>query len=584
MAKSKNRLVDQVRVFEDLQKNPTAIFSQTSHVFNRIAKQLLDPLAKQYSVLDEIYIKDLDSTQVFGQTKMVLEGAGEKLLFEKIPEIKEKYQQDEEENQDEEDGHDEEEDDPALESGENAELPDDLGDAFSDTANEEEEEEEESDNDSVTTKVEPTVKKDAFGLNDGFFDIDEFNKQIVAMEDEELGDDDIDYFANVSDSDEDEMPYYEDFYNKPNGEAEADDKEADADDKLEDDIDEEAYDEAVGTAMTDLLEEQPPETLSSFEKQQKALQAEIAELEAELVAEKKWTMKGEVSAKTRPVDSLLDDEDTNMLEFDRTAKPVPVITDEVTESIDELIRRRIKAEEFDDLPRRIITDVSKFHNKQKFELSEEKSSKSLAELYEDDYKKVDMQAEVSEEVQKQHDEIAELFATVNHHLDSLSSAHFVPKPHQFTNTEIKVSDTAATITMEDAQPTHVSDEAVLAPQEIYKIGDDKPTAHGAAGRSEVVLKSGLAVSKDELSREDKQRMRRATKRKKAKHFEEREELKKQRDKQAPTDNKRQKVSDVVDTLAKAKNVTVIDKKGKHTDVQGHVKRAQGAQSGSSFRL
>ena len=82
--------------------------------------------------------------------------------------------------------------------------------------------------------------------------------------------------------------------------------------------------------------------------------------------------------------------------------------------------------------------------------------------------------------------------------------------------------------MEDAQPLHVSNESRLAPQEIYKIGDDEAKGDGVKGKSQVQLKSGLSYSKDELSREDKQRLRRATKRKKAKAFNQRQETKRQR--------------------------------------------------------
>ena len=41
--------------------------------------------------------------------------------------------------------------------------------------------------------------------------------------------------------------------------------------------------------------------------------------------------------------------------------------------------------------------------------------------------------------------------------------------------DIKVTDS---ISMEDAQPLHVSNESRLAPQEIYKIGDDEAKGDG----------------------------------------------------------------------------------------------------------
>lgn len=65
---------------------------ESINFFNAMTKTLLDPLTKQFSVLDEIYVDGLDSTQVFGQSKMVLEGVGEDLMSTKIPELREKYQ------------------------------------------------------------------------------------------------------------------------------------------------------------------------------------------------------------------------------------------------------------------------------------------------------------------------------------------------------------------------------------------------------------------------------------------------------------------------------------------------------------
>lgn len=621
-----------------LKDNPQSVFGlfkaesqQNSGYFNELIKTFLDPITKEYSVLDKIYVDGLDSTQVYGQTKIVLEGACESLLFDKIPKLKldhrlmshdreedvsesdednmqqpnetdDQEQENEHDSFDDVEGQNEDDIETLNEDGEESESLN--GDDASDTETQVPSEDED---------VRPP-KKDAFGLNDEFFDIDDFNKQILALENTNNADDEeeIDFFGDLEeDEDDDEqMEYFDDFYDKPgkvkasksldgnglqgqnedeeNGD-EANEDEEDIEGDLE--LNENEYDNAVGSAMLDLFADEKQkskdtENLSSYQKQQQQIQAEIAALESELVADKKWTMKGEIASKDRPQDSLLDDPESASLDFDRTSKPVPVITQEVTESIEDLIKRRIKESEFDDLPKRIITDISRFHNRQKFELSEQKSSKSLAEIYEDQYNNVDENKEVSEELQKQHDEISELFTKVTHKLDSLCSAHFIPKPHQMKTIDIKVSD-AASISMEDAQPLHVSNETTLAPQEIYKIGDDKPAANGSKGRSEVLLKSGLSYSKDELSREDKQRLRRANKRKKSKHFNERKEYQEQKQKQDTTpssSNKRQKVSDVVNTLSNAKNVTIIDKKGELRDAKGNIRKSQKPKGSSGFKL
>ncbi|KAL6452634.1 LOW QUALITY PROTEIN: MPP10 U3 small nucleolar RNA-associated protein MPP10 [Candida maltosa Xu316] len=599
-------------ILQLLQDKPQDVFKlkeKNNNYFNSLAKSFIDPLAKQYSVLDEIYIDGLDSIQVYGQTKMVLDGVGEQLLGEKIPSIMERL-----EEEDDEEDEDEEENEEENEEEENKEEFEEENEGFEgfeedDVEGSEEDDEEAEEPEDVEegsdaeTLINDTHTKDAFGLNDGFFDIDHFNKQILSMEkDNNINDEDeeeIDYFGK-SDDEEDEMDYYDDFYDKPGqfkqkvSHNSQDGDEDDEDDEGEEVFNEDDYDNAVGSAMLDLFAEDDKETkpksaenLSTFEKQQRSIQAEIAKLEAELVADKKWTMKGEITSNDRPQESLLDETD---LTFDRTAKPVPVITEESTQTLEDLIRKRIKEDDFNDLPRRIITDISRFHKAPKAEVSEQKSSKSLAELYEDEYNQIDAQQEsLNEEVKKQHDEISELFTKVTHKLDALCSAHFIPKPHQLKTIDIKVTDSSSpAISMEDAQPLHVSSESRLAPQEIYKIGDDVVKGDGVKGKSQVQLKSGLSYSKDELSREDKQRLRRAGKRKKTKEFKDREENKRQKNLQNTkgknTKNNNNNNNNVVDALSNAKNITVIGQKGEMRDIKGNLKKSQGPQSSNSFKL
>lgn len=610
-------IIDKMDFLTALKDHPEAIFSLSKNSdavdkINRITKSLLDPIAKDHSVLDEIYIDGLDATQVFGQAKMILLGVGESLLFTKIPELKEKYGVASDEEGDDLDANagsgsenaDESEefflmDEPEASEGEEdleqEELEQEVEDeeeGFGGFSGDEDDEEEDHALDSDETKVESDreeIKKDVFGLNDEFFDIDDFNKQIIALEDEDNDDDEnINLFDDLSadEESEGEMDYYDEFFDKPGQKKviKATKVEEEVEEEEEpSDLEDNEYDQAVDSAMHDLFadEEKPQAKLSTFEKQQQQLQAEIAKLEAELVAEKKWTMKGEVRSRDRPVDSLLDDEETPSLEFDRTSKPVPVITAEVTESIEDLIKRRVRNDEFDDLPKRLVTDVGKYAQRKKTEVSDQKSSKSLAEIYEDEYHGVDPELKITDEIQAEHDEISDLFTKLSYKLDLLCLAHYIPKPHQFKTIDIKVTD-AASIAMEDAQPLHVSEDAVLAPQEVYKIGDDKAKADGARGVSEVQLKSGLAYSKDELSRDDKQRLRRSKKRAKSKHFNELNEARGKEEKGG--EKKRQKVGEVMDTLSKAKNVTVIDRKGQLRDALGKMKKAEAAHTGSRFRL
>lgn len=624
-------------ILQRLIRNPQDIFilyndkGSDSNIFNELTKTIINPIVKNYSVLDELYTDGLDSSQVFGQTKMVLDGIGSKLLGEDIPQIREKIEEIEESEDKDEDDEDDDGDDDGDDNEESEEGEEEVD--FDNEGDDEEEENEVGDNSEEVERVsedevedgkdekekfyddsetlvgddeeegsntEIKHKKDVFGLNDGFFDIDEYNKQVLALEnDQEAGDDndeEIDYFGSLSDEDEEQMDYYDDFYDKP-GKIDVKEKPVkkfdyyDEEDNIsEGEFADEDYDNAINSARLDLFAEheerkqKSSENLSSYEKQQLALQREIEKLEAELVADKKWTLKGEITSNERPKESLLEE---NELSFDRTAKPVPTITQEVTETIEDLIRKRIKNDEFDDLPRRIVQDLSKFHQGPQADVSQQKSSKSLAELYEDEYNQVDaQQEELDEAVKKQHEEISELFMKVTHRLDALCSAHFIPKPHEVKNIEIKVTDASApSISMEDAQPLNVSSESRLAPQEIYKMGDDQVKGNGVKGKSEVQLKSGLSYSKDELNREEKQRLRRANKRKKSKQYHEREEFKRQKLKQTPESKPRKsKSGEVIDTLSKAKNITVIGQKGELRDVKGNLKKNNGPQTGNSLKL
>lgn len=549
------------------------------------------------SVIDEIVVDGLDANQVWWQAKMVLDNV-EGDLLERIQTLKEAMkdisndsdsddEQGEAEDEEEEGGEEEEEeegvDEKIYTDGEEEEKEVSPVENNADVYEEEEEEEDSVNEEGNTFKDahenvghtsqshQDEPNEDKYGVNDQFFDIEEFNKQTLAADNgEDLSNEDeegIDYFADVPSEDDEEVLYYDDFFDKPvsvndklGRKSRKEASKSGQDEEENQDFDEEAYAEAMDSAKLDLFaddeisdgerdkDSQTAQELSTFERQQIQIQEQIAQLEKEAVADKKWALKGEVKAKDRPDDALL----TEDLEFERTSKPVPVITNEVTESLEDMIRRRIQEEKFDDLQRRVISGVSSFGGKPRFELSDVKSSKSLAELYEDDYKGTPQEGTVSEELQQTHDEISDLFNNLIYKLDALSSAHFIPKPAQ-KSLEVKVQ--TAAISMEDAQPLTMSSASTLAPQEIYRVGKSDDA-------NQISLSNGVVMSKDELTRDDKNRLRRALKRKRSKAIASK--------KQKP--NKKSKNDDVIDTLSKAKNVTIIDKKGEKSDVKGNAKR------------
>nr|5O9E_B Chain B, Putative U3 small nucleolar ribonucleoprotein protein [Thermochaetoides thermophila DSM 1495] len=101
-------------------------------------------------------------------------------------------------------------------------------------------------------------------------------------------------------------------------------------------------------ALSDASAGDPKSRKSAHERRQAKIAEQIRKLEAELVAKRAWTLAGEATAADRPVNSLLGED----MEFDHVGKPVPVVTEEVSESIEELIKRRILAGEFDEVLRR----------------------------------------------------------------------------------------------------------------------------------------------------------------------------------------------------------------------------------------
>merc|ERR1711939_291428 len=192
-----------------------------------------------------------------------------------------------------------------------------------------------------------------------------------------------------------------------------------------------------------------------------------------------------------------------------------------------------------------------------------KPESGLAEIYEQEHLRATDPGYVdkrSAATKRQHEEISRLWKDVSAQLDLLSNLHFKPKP---------VED-KPTISMEDARPAGMgvnADDSMLAPQEVYRPGDEKRTG------DIVVRKRGANVNKDELSREEKLRRRRR----------EKERMKKAQDHQGKTvvngartgaagttsakgkKSKAQEKADLLSDLQKG-NVKVIDKKGELQDL------------------
>ncbi|KAK1828149.1 putative U3 small nucleolar ribonucleoprotein [Podospora conica] len=326
-------------------------------------------------------------------------------------------------------------------------------------------------------------------------------------------------------------------------------------------------------ALSDVSAGNPKSRRSAHERRQAKLAEEIRKLESELVAKRAWTLSGEASAVDRPVNSLLEED----LDFEHVGKPVPLITEEVSETIEALIKRRILAQEFDELIRRRPDTLSNPRHARRglVEVEDKKGDKSLAELYEEEHtKNADPDAYVSQsddKLKRDEEEIKRMWQDVCGRLDALSSWHYKPKPAAPTLTV--VAD-VATIAMEDAQPATAQGvaggESMIAPQEVY--APSKRTAE----EGEVVAKNGLPVARQEMSRDDKLRKRRR----------EKERIRKAGglDATKHVSGKAKAEKETMDELKKG-GVRVINRKGEVMGLDGKkATDAKPAQTSGSYKL
>jgi U3 small nucleolar RNA-associated protein MPP10 len=216
----------------------------------------------------------------------------------------------------------------------------------------------------------------------------------------------------------------------------------------------------------DNSDEKDSELKTSHAKKSAKLEEQTTALEKELLAEKPWQMTGEAKSTKRPVNSLLE----STPEFAVASKIAPTITVEHTSNIEDMIKQRIIAEDWDDVIPRELPDIGRKRDDDLPEVSQEKSKLGLGELYEREYLKKALnydknaaEKETSEE--KVQSEMKALFASLCSRLDALSNYHFAPRPVA-DEAEVRTVTTPA-IAMEEVLPLHVSDARGVAPEEVY---------------------------------------------------------------------------------------------------------------------
>ena len=297
----------------------------------------------------------------------------------------------------------------------------------------------------------------------------------------------------------------------------------------------------------------PASELSSHERHLAELSEAIARYEDENVREKDWTLMGEASTRERPANSLLQED----LEFERTAKAAPIQTQEHMEGIDAMIRRRILERQYDDVVRQRDVEALPFSASNLLELSDAKSAKSLAELYEDEYQAArgtdapsEAEARLDNDRASLAADIEALFST----LDALSNAHYTPKaPKAAIQT---ISNTPA-IHMESALPTTLSTGTMLAPEEVYETPAQAPALVGAPSEQSHTEKQRLHHQRRLAKRQRRDRRQRA-------------EAALERSRGAPQRGTQSEKDQALKSLVGHKGVTVVGKDSKRRSVKDAV--------------
>ena len=274
--------------------------------------------------------------------------------------------------------------------------------------------------------------------------------------------------------------------------------------------------------------------LSRHEKYEMDKKAEIEALEQELLKTKSWDMLGETSSRKRPENSLLEKD----LDYQRTIKVAPTITEDVTKTIEDMIKQRIRDELWDDVERK-MEDKALKPGRELEEVSTEKSKLGLGDVYARDYEENVLGNASAKDIEKQklHDEISGIWDELSSKLDAMSNYHFTPKP---VVDDIQIKSNVASIQMEEVLPMGVSEASRLAPEEVYKK---------KRGRE------GVLVGEDELGTDERARKRRAKKAARRKARQARKADEKAIARINPGLGNKHAHKKMMETLASARNVT-----------------------------
>ena len=288
---------------------------------------------------------------------------------------------------------------------------------------------------------------------------------------------------------------------------------------------EEEEEEGVDLADAEPDDDDGMASLSAFARRQARLKAQVRALETANLGPKDWFMRGEVRGGDRPLNSALE----VALDFEHASAPPPVVTEDVTRSLEDLIKARITEKRFDDVVRKLPPPPGK--KRRQMVLQDEKSTKGLADVYEEQYLKEKAAADAAakaaaavatggassaaaaadtapaEEASPEAREARALFAALCAKLDSLSHFQFAPKP-VVEDLQVAKRDVPA-LAMEEVAPAVVSTATLRAPEEVYAGGQGAGRAAGGVHGSA----AGVVKADEELSKGEKAARRQRKKRK-----------------------------------------------------------------------
>ncbi len=188
---------------------------------------------------------------------------------------------------------------------------------------------------------------------------------------------------------------------------------------------------------------------------------DITELEAGLLGAKPWEYRGEIGAKDRPENSLLE----LGVDVERRTRAPPPLTAEKTDDLEEMIKARILEGSFNDVqPKNVQLQKNFSKVVDDPELSVNKSKEGLGDVYEAEYMRRTLGVEPSDPNKLKKKELKELFTKLCYKLDALSNFKFKPKP---IVEDAKIITNLPAVEMEEALPVSMSAAVTTAPEESH---------------------------------------------------------------------------------------------------------------------